>query len=228
MKSLETVKSFVNPLFTRSYWQMVRDYVGIGKHKKTEIIKDRDSLAIFLNTRASHVAQTSLYGYLRTRAGTRFPEMFENPDILKSINIAKWHIWLACLSDLTVYTGHQMHQSGEIDELVVKELVTAALNQVLSETGEPEEAGADFASAREKIVQRIVTCDWKLEHDHDTVFSQSPEALFYWAPIADELKELDEAIVKNSIRYRWIEIRRSLRKLLDCKTLIETLRAAEL
>ena len=67
---------------------MVGDYVGIGKHKKTEIIKDRDSLAIFLNTRASHVAQTSLYGYLRTRAGTRFPEMFENPDILKSINIA--------------------------------------------------------------------------------------------------------------------------------------------
>lgn len=228
MKSLETVKNLVNPLFTRSYWQMLGDYVGIGKHRKAERIKDRDSLATFLNTRASHVAQTSLYGYLRTRAGTRFPEMFENPDILTSINIAKWHIWLACLSDLTVFTGHHLYQSGEIAESDLKELMQAALEQVLDEIGTPGEAGADFAPATEKVMQRVVTCDWKVERDDDTVFSQSPEALFYWAPIADELKELDESIVKNSIRYRWIETRRSLRKLLDCKTLVETLRAAEL
>lgn len=228
MKSLETVKNLVNPLFTRSYWQMLGDYVGIGKHRKAERIKDRDSLATFLNTRASHVAQTSLYGYLRTRAGTRFPEMFENPDILTSINIAKWHIWLACLSDLTVFTGHHLYQSGEIAESDLKELMQVALEQVLDEIGTPGEAGADFAPATEKVMQRVVTCDWKVERDDDTVFSQSPEALFYWAPIADELKELDESIVKNSIRYRWIETRRSLRKLLDCKTLVETLRAAEL
>ena len=228
MKSLETVKNLVNPLFTRSYWQMLGDYVGIGKHRKAELVTDRDSLATFLNTRASHVAQTSLYGYLRTRAGTRFPEMFENPDILTSINIAKWHIWLACLSDLTVFTGHHLYQSGEIEESDLKALMQSALEQVLDETGAPAEAGEDFAPAAEKVVQRIVTCDWKLERDDDTVFSQSPEALYYWAPIADELKELDESIVKNSIRYRWIETRRSLRKLLDCKTLVETLRAAEL
>ena len=228
MKSLETVKNLVNPLFTRSYWQMLGDYVGIGKHRKAELVTDRDSLATFLNTRASHVAQTSLYGYLRTRAGTRFPEMFENPDILTSINIAKWHIWLACLSDLTVFTGHHLYQSGEIEESDLKALMQSALEQVLDETGVPAEAGEDFVPAAEKVVQRIVTCDWKLERDDDTVFSQSPEALYYWAPIADELKELDESIVKNSIRYRWIETRRSLRKLLDCKTLVETLRAAEL
>ena len=59
---------------------MLGDYVGIGKNKINETIADRDSLAAFLGTRASHVAQTSLYGYLRTRAGTRFPELFENPD----------------------------------------------------------------------------------------------------------------------------------------------------
>ena len=31
--------------------------------------------------------------------------MFENEGILMSMNMAKWQIWLACLSDLTVYTG---------------------------------------------------------------------------------------------------------------------------
>jgi len=215
LKSHKFVKTYINPLFTRSYWQMIADYVGAGKNKKNEVIDDCDSLATFLGTRASHVAQTSLYGYLRTRAGTRFPEMFENPDILQSINIAKWHIWLACLSDLCLFAGQSMQQSGKFDEAGIQQLLPAALQQVLAETGEPQEAGSAFIDAREKVVQRIATCDWKLERDDDTVFSQSPEALFYWSPIADELKERDETIVKNSIRFRWIEVRRSARAMLD-------------
>jgi hypothetical protein len=200
---------------------MLGDYVGIGKNKKHDVIGDRDSLATFLSTRASHVAQTSLYGYLRTRAGTRFPEMFENPDILQSINIAKWHIWLACVSDLSLFAGQCMYQSGKLDETTIQQLLPPALQQLLAETGEPEEAGSDFAGAREKIVQRISNCDWKLERDDETVFSQSPEALFYWSPIADELKERDETIVKNSVRFRWIEVRRSARTMLDFEALAQ-------
>ena len=228
VKAREIVKTYVYPLFTRSYWQMLGDYVGIGKQKKSEAIIDKESLVHFLSTRSSHVAQTSLYGYLRTRAGTRFPEMFENPDILISINIAKWHIWLACVSDLSIFVGQCMHQSGRIDETGIQELLPEALQEVLDETGIPQDAGEDFIAARDKIIQRIATYDWKLAHDDDTVFSQSPQALFYWSPIADELKRRDEGIVKNSIRFRWIEVRRSLRKLLNCDALAETLKAAEL
>ena len=125
MKAREIVKIYVHPLFTRSFWQMLGDHVGVGKHKKSEIIVDKDTLASFLGTRSSHVAQTALYGYLRTRAGTRFPELFENPDILISINIAKWHIWLACVSDLSVFVGQCMHQSGRIDETGIQELLPA-------------------------------------------------------------------------------------------------------
>ncbi len=226
MNAREFVKTYVNPLFTRDYWEMLGDYVGIGRKRKIRPIADQDSLAEFIASRASHVAQASLYGYLRTRSGTRFPTLFENPDILASINIAKWHIWLACVSDLSVFTGQCMHQSGIFDEQAIAELVPQAVQQVLDETGEPEEAGKDFVASREKIVQRITTCDWKLERDDDTVFSQSPEALFYWSPIADELKQRDETIVKNSIRFRWIEVRRSLRKLLDCETLAQATRQA--
>jgi hypothetical protein len=147
--------------------------------------------------------------------------MFENPDILQSINIAKWHIWLACVSDLSLFAGQCMYQSGKLDEAAIQQLLPAALQQVLAETGEPDEAGSDFVGAREKTVQRIANCDWKLERDDDTIFSQSPEALFYWSPIADELKEQDESIVKNSVRYRWIEVRRSARALLDFEALAQ-------
>lgn len=222
MKSIDIIKSYVNPLFTRDYWQMLGDYVGIGRHRKQEPISDPEALAHHLSSRASHVAQASLYGYLRTRAGTRFPVMFENEDIVKSINIAKWHIWLACLSDLCVFTGQCLLHSDSIDEDRVRELIPAALRRALDEAGVPEEAGPDFADAREQVLQRIDTCDWHKPRDDDTIFSRSPDALYYWAPIADELKERDEAIVRNSIRFRWIEVRRRTRKLLDPDALAQS------
>ena len=212
---MQNLKTYIKPLFTREYWEMISDYVGLGRRSKARKISDSESLAEFLSTRSSHVAQASLYGYMRTRAGTRFPEMFENPDILMSINIAKWHIWLACLSDLAVFTGQCIHQSGRLELSAIQQLLPQAVDKVLEDTGIPDEAGPDYVDAREKVVQRIVTCDWTLDRDDDTVFSQSPEALFYWSPIADELKERDETIVKNSIRYRWIEVRRNTRKAFD-------------
>ena len=59
-------------------WQLLREYFSFSRLRHNQIINDRVSLAEFLNSRASHVAQTSLYGYLRTRAGTRFPELFDD------------------------------------------------------------------------------------------------------------------------------------------------------
>ena len=34
-------------------------------------------------------------------------------------------------------------------------------------------------------------------------FKESGEALYYWSPIADELKSLDKKIVLNSISLKW-------------------------
>ena len=42
----------------------------------------------------------------------------------------------------------------------------------------------------------------------------SSDAVFHWAPIADELKALDEEIVRNSIHLRWIGVRRDTKALL--------------
>ena len=227
MKSSQFVKTYIHPLFTRSYWQTLGDYVGIGKHRKFDPVRNSEALAEFLGSRASHVAQASLYGYLRTRAGTRFPQMFENPDILTSINIAKWHVWLACLGDLSVFAGQCLRQSGDLDHEALQRLMPETIDRVLTETGEPEEAGPDFESAREKLIQRIGSCDWNLDRDDDTVFSASPEALYYWSPIAEELKERDETIVKNSIRFRWIEVRRLTRRVLDGPALAQSLVQAQ-
>ena len=222
MENLNPVKVLLSALLSRKFWRSLHDHMGAGKQKKVDKITSQATLAYFVNSRSSHVSQTSLYGYLRTRAGTRFPELFENPDILISINMAKWHIWIACVSDLSVFVGRLLYRSGQLESPDISALLSAAIDRILLETGTPDEAGDDFSKAVGKARQRIHTCDWSKDLDDDDIFNQSPTALFYWAPIADELKNRDEEIVRNSVRFRWIEVRRSTRVLLDIDSLANT------
>ena len=44
-----------------------------------------------------------------------------------------------------------------------------------------------------------------------------------WAPMADEFKEQDEEIMRNSIHMRWIGIRREVKETLDASPIISEL-----
>ncbi len=195
------------------------NYTGLGRGHSMQPIANPEALAAFLRSRASHVAQTSLYGYLKTRAGTRFPEMFENPDLLLAMNLAKWQIWLACLSDLTVYTGGLMRQRTQLDNGQISRLLGRVVDRIMDETGLPADAPEEFPDTVERLRTRVANIDYSSVSDDEFAFSQSPDALFRWAPIADELKNRDRTIVRNSVRFRWQEVRRSARKLLQAEKL---------
>jgi hypothetical protein len=183
-------------------------------------IIDQDGLAEFVRTRAAHVAQTALYGYLRARAGTRFPELFSNDAFVSSINIAKWHVWLACVSDLAVYAGGLVRRDAHAHGPQIAGLMQGVVELLLRENGAPGEAGGDYEAHASHVRSRIAMCDWGAVPDDETAFSQSPDALVQWAPIVDELKQLDEEIVRNSVRFRWREVREELRRLIDAETLV--------
>ena len=201
------------------WWQTLRTYLGAGRQRQ-EPVTDAAALRRFLETRASFVAQTSLYGYLRTRSGMRYPELFDDDPFVVSINIAKWHIWLACLSDLAVYAGGLLahHPPGHVIE--AGSIMQRGVSDILDETGIPEEADAEFAAHAERVRGRIMHCDWTRVTDDDSAFSESPVALVRWAPVMDELKQLDEGIVTNSVRFRWQEVRRDLRRCLDAQAVL--------
>jgi hypothetical protein len=178
-------------------------------------ITDRDGLQRFLETRANFVAQASLYGYLRTRAGMRFPELFSDDVFVRSINIAKWQLWLACLADIAVYAGGLVASRTGARPETVGELMRSVVEGILAATGMPADAGEEFEAGAQRVRARIALCDWSSVPDDETAFSESPAALVRHAPIVDELKQLDEPIVRNSVRFRWQEVRRDLRRDLD-------------
>jgi len=69
-------------------------------------------------------------------------------------------------------------------------------------------------------------CDWPSVRDDDTPFSESPDALVRWAPVVEEYKALDGKFVRNSVRFRWQDIRRDLRRDLDAGAMFATSRPA--
>lgn len=193
-------------------WSLFRSYLGFGRRLRQIPVTNLTELANFIDSRASFVAQASLYGYLRTRAGQRYPQLFEDAGFIEAINIAKWQIWLACVADLSVYAGGLLYRAAPGANASLTPLILAAVEQILTRTGVPADAGPDFVAGSKDVRRRIVATEWSAIPDDGAAFTDSPPALIKWAPIVDQLKSLDEPIVINSIRFRWQEIRRDLRQ----------------
>ena len=71
----------------------------IPKKKLTNL----DELENFIQSKSAWVTQVSLYSYLKTRMGTRYVLHFDNDEFMKSVNLAKWNIYVVAIQDLTFF-----------------------------------------------------------------------------------------------------------------------------
>jgi len=178
----------------------VRNYVFPIKKitSKFKSINSKDDLKNFIKERSAHVTQTTLYGYLKTRIGTRYAMMFEDEKFSKSIDIAKWNIYMIALIDCTFYVFSYLI---DVKKLKQNDSEKVFINIIKEE----EKNGLDkktFHEAKLQFDKRIKEVEWEKYHK-DSPFKNSGLALFKWSPIADELKILDKEIVLNSIKLKW-------------------------
>ena len=198
-----------------SLWRAIRSYLAAARWKRRTPIVDRDGLRRFLESRSSFVTQISLYGYLRTRAGLRYPELYSNDEFARAVEVAKWQMWLACLSDLSVYAGGLLARRAHADNASIASLMGATLEDILAAN-----QAVNDAADTDRVRARLAQCDWAAVPDDATAFSESPRTLIECAPIVDELKQLDDNIVRNSVRFRWQQVRRDLRRDLDAEAVM--------
>ena len=79
----------------------------------------------------------------------------------------------------------------------------------------------------EAFSSRVAMSDWKTKSAADAAFTLSPKELVHWAPIAPRLKQYDEEIVENSIRFAWIAVMEEFLKLFDYDSFISDWRGKE-
>jgi hypothetical protein len=202
-----------------------RQIFGIRFDKSA--VQNVDQLAEFIQTRSAYVAQTSLFGYLKTRMGTRYRQVFEDDKFLPSINNAKWRTYGACLSDLTVFAAAITGAENRLGTNEISSLARKCFEAAIQQTYNDAEAGEVRAEIVESFEARIKQTHWPNAAIGENAFTSSPKVLLDSAPIADELKERDVEIVTNSIRFRWRDVREQLRKRINRDAICAEWRASE-
>tara|TARA_Y100001970_G_scaffold265078_1_gene352304 strand:+ start:127 stop:750 length:624 start_codon:yes stop_codon:yes gene_type:complete len=167
-------------------------------------IKNLNELESFIQSKSAWVTQVTLYGYLKTRMGTRYVLHFENDKFMSSVNLAKWNIYSVALQDLTFFTFSYLKDNLKFkDTNKAKEIFLKILDDETTNN-----MPLDLIEDTKKIFyERFDKINWEKYHN-DLPFNQSALSLFKWAPIAEELKTLDRKIVLNSMILKWDVVRK--------------------
>mgnify|MGYP001484592848 FL=1 len=174
-------------------------------------IKNIEDLKSFIQKKSAWVSQVTLYNYLKTRMGTKWVLHFDDEKFLESVNLAKWNIYSVALQDLIFYTLSYLNvfyknQETENAQEIYKEILDEE-----SKNGMPEEI---ILRSKEKFAERLAKINWD-NYYKSLPFNESALALYDWAPIADELKNLDRKIVLNSMILKWDNIKDEFAKLIQ-------------
>ena len=162
-------------------------------------ISNLDELEMFIQTKSAWVSQVTLYGYLKTRMGTRYVLHFENDEFMSSVNLAKWNIYAVALQDLTFFTFSKLKANFNYQDIdKAKEIFLKILDDETSNKMPIdiiENAKKSFDERYKILIGKIITMIYHLIL-----------ALYHyikWAPIAEDLKTLDRKIVLNSVILKW-------------------------
>ncbi|MEM7209449.1 MAG: hypothetical protein AAF434_16625 [Pseudomonadota bacterium] len=182
-------------------------------------IDSLDALVLFTHTRSAYVAQTSLYGYLKARMGTKYRTIFSDPVFQEPLNTSKWKTYAACLTDLTVFCVGTISARSSLSKESSIKLAEYCLTNALDETFDDCSVDGLRRDVEDKFRQRIQFVDWVFASEMENAFTHSPNELINAAPVIDEFKDSDREIVTNSIRFRWRDVRMQFRKRCDAATL---------
>ena len=185
--------------------------LGLLRHPDLETY---GQLIDYAEKNAAYVSQVTLYTYVKARAGTQFPKMFENEMFLTSLKIARWHIFGAAVADMALFAAAQFHLAGDLDRPDTQRFATGIIEAILTNYEQDDVAPSVFLEMMAEGVRRAAFANWGDIADGPAAFQRSADAVYEWAPIADELKSLDEEIVRNSIHLRWIGVRRDTKALM--------------
>ena len=162
-------------------------------------ISNLDQLENFIQEKSAWVSQVTLYGYLKTRMGTRYVLHFENDTFMESVNLAKWNMYSVALQDLTFFifsylkSNHNYQDVKNAEEIFFKILDDETSNKMPIDI---------IDEAKKSFNERLNNIDWE-NYYSNLPFNPSALSLYKWAPIAEELKTLDRKIVLNSVILKW-------------------------
>ena len=143
-------------------------------------IKSLDDLEEFIQSKSAWVTQVTLYGYLKTRMGTRYVLHFENDEFMSSVNLAKWNIYSVALQDLTFYTFSYLKNNFNYKDVEKsKEIFIKILDDEISNKMPLN----IIDGAKNNFSERLHNINWD-NYYNELPFNPSALSLYKWAPVS--------------------------------------------
>jgi len=172
-------------------------------------------LGDFIASRSAFVSQKTLYGYVQTRMGMNYAKNFQDEVFLASLNIAKMHVFAACLSDLAIYAVAEATAGAHTSHETCRAIARQSFRNAIEENAGFAPTARWAPDAISDFEVRLKDTIWEFGALKPENFTRSPRALVRWSPIAPELKQFDTEIVENSIKFAWLEVREEFRRRVD-------------
>ncbi len=171
-------------------------------------INNLDELEEFIQTKSAWVTQVTLYGYLKTRMGTRYVLHFENDQFMGSVNLAKWNMYAVALQDLIFFIFSNLKVNFNYQDMKDAEEI---FHKILDDEISNKMPLDIIEEAKKNFNERLKNINWDTYYN-DLPFNQSALSLYEWAPIADNLKTLDRKIVLNSVILKWDVVKKEFKE----------------
>ena len=178
------------------------------------------ALTDFTSRQSAYVSQVTLFGYIKTRAGTSWPKLFEDDTYLVSLRTARSHFFSACVADLALFFAARMFTGARLSAKQAEKLAVYLVQTVLLHHQDEDIDTTAFGAVIERTRQRAAVMAWEEAATSALTFASSADAFMRWAPVTDEFKAQDEEIMRNSLHLRWIGIRRDVKETLNVQEVL--------
>lgn len=204
---------------------MIKDIFSVLRRKlgfaPRPALNSLSALTDFTARQAAYVSQVTLFGYIKTRAGTSWPKLFEDDTFLVSLRTARSHFFAACVADLALFFAARMFMGARLSAQQAGKLAVHIAEAVLLNHYDDDIDPTAFDAVIARIRQRTTVIAWEDAATSALAFASSADAFMRWAPVTDEFKALDEEIMRNSLHLRWIGIRRDVKETLNVQDVLE-------
>ena len=182
--------------------------------RKPPQVDSGESLARFLDERASYVAQKCLNGYVHVKTNLPLHEMTREAPFAAAYEVARWEGHAAALADLVVVAEGRLRAAAARPAALVEPLVAlfaAILSRHPARTRSPDDLEADAAVLR----RRLHDAQEAPPRPIAEIATIGAERIYAHLPIHERLRDADKPAIVAGVQFQMVGLAHEIDRLFD-------------
>jgi hypothetical protein len=176
-------------------------------------IASADALEIFLQERASLIAQKCAIDYVRGKTGLASYALFTEKPFLDAMEVCRWETFVAALGDLSILAEGVLRPHAPADQQPrLRSSLLGLYSEILASLPVPIYRPQGWEDVIEAFKARWREVDSKPPQQALDVADHSAKRLFDTLPIHLNMRSLDEPVVYGAVRFRMIAVRQEMQR----------------